>query len=331
MSRPSAEVIARLNAALDGRYTVTRAIGRGGMATVFLARDLKLQRDVAIKVLHQELGATLGSERFLSEIRTTANMHHPHILPLFDSGSTDGFVYFVMPFIDGETLREKMAREGQLDIADAVRIAQGAASALEHAHARSIVHRDIKPENILLQDGQALVADFGIALAIKSAAEARITHTGFSVGTPTYMSPEQATAERHIDGRSDQYALALVLYEMLVGEPPFTGPSAPAITARLLKEVPRPIVERRPSTPRYLADAIARALGKTPSERFASVAEFSAALNKPSTEMYRVAGATMTSNATLWSRIHAGITVSAVVAAAYFAYRAHVLAACACR
>jgi len=278
-----------LTVALADRYRVERELGAGGMATVYLAHDLKHDRDVAIKVLHPELGAVLGAERFLSEIRTTANLQHPNILPLFDSGAVGGLVFYVMPYVEGETLRGRLAREGQLSVSDAVKLAQGVASALDYAHRRGVIHRDIKPENILLQDGQALVADFGIALAVSNAGGARITQTGISVGTPQYMSPEQAAAERQLDGRSDQYSLAAVLYEMLAGEPPFSGPSAPAILTKLMTEQVPPLTTRRPSVPLGLADAVHRALEKVPADRFATAADFAEALTRERTGMHRTA------------------------------------------
>jgi hypothetical protein len=248
------------------------------MAYVFRAQDLRHDRKVAFKVLKPALGAVLGAERFLVEIRMTATLQHPNILPLFDSGSVGEFLFYVMPYVEGETLRERMTREGQLPIADAIQIVRGAASALGYAHRQGVIHRDIKPENILLLDGQALVADFGIALAVRNAAGSRITQSGISLGTPQYMSPEQAAAERHIDGRSDQYSLASVLFEMLVGEPPFTGPNAPAVVARLMSE-PAPRVEkRRPSAPKPVADAVDRALQRVPGDRFPTVAAFADAL-----------------------------------------------------
>jgi len=272
------DAIARLNAALSDRYRLEEEVGRGGMAYVFRAQDLRHDRKVAFKVLKPALGAVLGAERFLVEIRMTATLQHPNILPLFDSGSVGEFLFYVMPYVEGETLRERMTREGQLPIADAIQIVRGAASALGYAHRQGVIHRDIKPENILLLDGQALVADFGIALAVRNAAGSRITQSGISLGTPQYMSPEQAAAERHIDGRSDQYSLASVLFEMLVGEPPFTGPSAPAVVARLMSE-PAPRVEkRRPSAPKPVADAVDRALQRVPGDRFPTVAAFADAL-----------------------------------------------------
>jgi serine/threonine-protein kinase len=233
------DILARLARSLADRYDVQRELGAGGMATVYRAVDLKHQRDVAIKVLHPDLGEALGGERFLTEIRTTARLQHPHILPLLDSGEADGLLYYVMPLVIGETLRARLERERQLPIDEAIAIVREVADALGYAHGLGVIHRDIKPENILLRDGHALVADFGIALAVQTAGGARMTQTGLSLGTPQYMSPEQAMGERTIDRRSDLYALAAVTYEMLVGEPPFTGPTAQAIVARILTEEPR--------------------------------------------------------------------------------------------
>ncbi|MBC7672197.1 MAG: serine/threonine protein kinase [Polaromonas sp.] len=221
----------RLTRALSATYRIERELGAGGMATVYLAHGLQHERDVAIKVLHPDLGAALGGDRFLSEIRTNARLQHPHILPLLDSGEADGLLYYVMPLVTGETLRARLERERQLPVDDALRIAREIADALGYAHSLGIVHRDIKPENILLQGGHALVADFGIALAVQSAGGARMTQTGLSLGTPQYMSPEQAMGERTIDARSDVYALGAVTYEMLVGDPPFTGSTVQSIVA----------------------------------------------------------------------------------------------------
>ena len=222
----------RLKAALADRYTIEHELGAGGMATVYLAHDIKHDRKVAIKVLRPELAAVLGAERFLQEIKTTANLQHPHILPLFDSGESDSFLYYVMPFIDGETLRDKLNRETQLGIDEAVRITIDVADALDYAHRHNVIHRDIKPENILLHDGRPMVADFGIALAVSAAAGGRMTETGLSLGTPHYMSPEQATAEKDLTNRSDIYSLGSVLYEMLTGEPsaPASPPHSPTAT-----------------------------------------------------------------------------------------------------
>ncbi|WP_411282179.1 protein kinase domain-containing protein [Gemmatimonas sp.] len=269
----------RLTAAVADRYRVERELGQGGMATVYLAHDLKHERDVAIKVLHPDLGAALGGERFLAEIKTTAKLQHPHILPLLDSGNAgDGLLYYVMPLVTGETLRARLDREQQLPVEDALLIAREVGDALGYAHALGVIHRDIKPENILLRDGHALVADFGIALAVQTAAGARMTQTGLSLGTPQYMSPEQAMGERSIDARSDLYALAAVTYEMLVGEPPFTGPTVQAIVARLLTETPRSLSAQRKAVPESVSHAVMRALEKLPADRFSTAAEFIAAL-----------------------------------------------------
>ena len=273
-----ATVTERLTTALNDRYRIERELGQGGMATVYLAHDIKHDRRVALKVLHPELAAILGEERFLAEIRTTAHLQHPNILPLFDSGSADGLLYYVMPFVVGESLRGRLMREAQLPIADAVAIARGIAGALDYAHRLGVIHRDIKPENVLLQDGQPLVADFGIALAVSHAGGARLTQTGLSLGTPQYMSPEQATGERTIDPRTDLYSLGAVAYEMLVGEPPHTGSTSQAIIARVLTEKPRAIRASRPNVPVHVARAVERALEKLPADRFASARELAAAM-----------------------------------------------------
>ena len=248
------------------------------MATVYLAHDLRHDRDVAVKVLHPDLGAALGGERFLTEIRTTARLQHPHILPLLDSGDADGLLYYVMPLVTGETLRARLDREKQLPVSDALLIAREVADALGYAHGLGVIHRDIKPENILLQGGHALVADFGIALAVQSAGGQRMTQTGLSLGTPQYMSPEQAMGERTIDARSDIYALAAVTYEMLIGEAPFTGPTVQAIVARVMSEDPRPLTTQRKAIPEYVDYAVLRGLEKLPADRWASAREFAEAL-----------------------------------------------------
>ena len=268
----------RLSSALADRYGIERELGAGGMATVYLAQDLKHNRKVALKVLRPELAAVLGAERFVVEIKTTAALQHPHILPLFDSGVADGFLYYVMPFIDGETLRTKLDRETQLGIEEAVRVARDVADALDYAHRHGVIHRDIKPENILLHDGRPMVADFGIALAVSAAAGGRMTETGMSLGTPHYMSPEQATAEKDLTPRSDVYSLGSVLYEMLTGEPPHTGATAQAIIMKIVTDVARPVTELRKSVPPNVAAAVAKSLEKLPADRFASAAEFGAAL-----------------------------------------------------
>jgi serine/threonine-protein kinase len=279
---------ARLAQSLGERYRIEGELGQGGMATVYRARDLRHDRDVAIKVLHPELGAALGGERFLGEIRTTARLQHPHILPLLDSGDAGGLLFYVMPLVTGETLRARLARERQLPVADALRIAREVASALDYAHRHGVIHRDIKPENILLHDGQAQVADFGIALAVQQAGGQRLTQTGLSLGTPQYMSPEQAMGERAIDARSDIYALGAVTYEMLTGEPPFTGPTVQAIVARLMAEEPRPLIVQRKSVPEHVEAAVLRALEKVPADRFASAAELGAALDPHSAPTTRL-------------------------------------------
>jgi eukaryotic-like serine/threonine-protein kinase len=273
----------RLTAALADRYRIERELGAGGMATVYLAHDLKHERRVAIKVLRPELSAVIGAERFLREIRTIAGLQHPHILGLIDSGELDGTAYYVMPFVDGESLRDRLAREKQLPIADAVRIATEVAAALDYAHRRGVIHRDIKPDNILLHDGQALVADFGIALAVSTAGGTRMTETGLSLGTPHYMSPEQAMGEREITARSDVYALGVITYEMLTGDPPFTGSTAQAIVARVLTEKPVPPGRVRDTVPEAVEAAVLTALQKLPADRFTTAAEFSAALRQPGT------------------------------------------------
>lgn len=274
------DLLSQLTDALQSRYRIERELGTGGMAIVYLAHDLRHDRKVALKLLRPELSAILGGERFLNEIRTTANLQHPHILPLHDSGDADGMVFYVMPYVEGESLRDRLKREHQLPVDDAVRIAREVASALDYAHRHGVVHRDIKPENILLHDGQALVADFGIALAAsRSDGGTRMTETGMSLGTPQYMAPEQAMGEREITGKADVYALACVLYEMLVGEPPFSGPTAQAIFARILTDDPRPLTLQRRTIPPHIESAILRALEKIPADRFASAAQFAEALS----------------------------------------------------
>src|SRR5438876_3142220 len=251
-----AELLNRLQVALADRYRIEGEIGAGGMATVYLAQDLRHDRKVALKLLRPELSAVIGAERFLAEIKLTANLQHPHILPLFDSGEADSYLFYVMPFVEGESLRGRLTREKQLPVTDAIRIATEVASALDYAHRHGVVHRDIKPENILLHDGQALVADFGIALAASKAGGSRMTETGMSLGTPHYMSPEQAMGEREITARSDVYALGAVLYEMLTAEPPFTGATAQAVVARVLTEQPRRLTLQRHSIPPHVEAAV---------------------------------------------------------------------------
>jgi serine/threonine-protein kinase len=271
----------RLKSALADRYTIEHELGAGGMATVYLAHDIKHDRKVALKVLKPDLAAVLGAERFVQEIKTTANLQHPHILPLFDSGEADSFLYYVMPFIDGETLRDKLNRETQLGIDEAVGITTAIADALDYAHRHNVIHRDIKPENILLHDGRPMVADFGIALAVSAAAGGRMTETGLSLGTPHYMSPEQATAEKDLTNRSDIYSLGCVLYEMLTGDPPHTGSSAQAIIMKIVTDEARPVTELRKSVPPHVAASLGKALEKLSADRFESAAKFGEALTNP--------------------------------------------------
>lgn len=270
--------ISRLRRVLEDRYRVERELGRGGMAEIYLADDLKHGRKVALKVLKPELAAVVGAERFLTEIRTTANLQHPHILPLYDSGEADGLVYYVMPYVQGESLRERMDRERQLPVQDAVRIATSVAEALDFAHRKGVIHRDIKPANVLLQDGKPVVSDFGIALAVGAAGSGRLTETGLSIGTPHYMSPEQATGDQHIGPATDTYALGCVLYEMLVGEPPFAGSTPQAVLGRIISgEVPSAQAERS-SVPYNVDAAIAKALQRLPADRFGTAVDFAKAL-----------------------------------------------------
>jgi len=273
----------RLVEALADRYRLERELGSGGMATVYLAHDLRHDRSVAVKVLRPELAAVIGAERFLAEIKTTAALQHPHILPLFDSGQADGFLFYVMPLIEGESLRDRLNREHQLPVDDSVRLAKEIGSALDYAHRHGVIHRDIKPENILLHDGAALVADFGIALAVSHAGGNRMTETGLSLGTPGYMSPEQATGERGLDARSDVYSLGCLLYEMLAGEPPHTGPTVQAVIAAVVTKEPARLSERRRSVPLYIDAAVHKALAKLPADRFASADAFVRALSEPAT------------------------------------------------
>jgi serine/threonine-protein kinase len=271
----------QLRAALAGRYRVERELGEGGMATVYLAHDLKHDRQVALKVLKPELAAALGAQRFLKEIQVTANLQHPHILPLYDSGSADGALYYVMPLVRGESLRDRLAREKLLPLDETIRIVRQVAGALDFAHRQGIIHRDIKPENILLHDGEALLSDFGIALALTESGGGRLTATGLSIGTVQYMSPEQATGERDLDARSDVYSLGAVTYEMLAGEPPVTGPTPRAMIAKLMTERPTSLRVVRDTVPPSLDDAVMRALAKAPADRFSSAREFADALTAP--------------------------------------------------
>jgi tRNA A-37 threonylcarbamoyl transferase component Bud32/tetratricopeptide (TPR) repeat protein len=278
------DALGLLRAAFADRYTIERVLGRGGMATVYLAADLKHERRVALKILHPDLAATIGPSRFLQEIRVTSRLQHPHILPVFDSGECAGQLWYTMPFVEGESLRQRLTREKQLSVDAALRITRDVAEALGHAHRQGIVHRDIKPENILLEGEQAVVADFGIARAVDAAGGERLTETGLALGTPAYMSPEQATGQREMDGRSDLYSLACVLYEMLAGEPPFTGLTPRAVLARhSIDPVPR-LRTVRPGAPARVEQVITKALAKVPADRYPGVAEFTMALAGPEGE-----------------------------------------------
>ncbi len=296
--------ITRLNAALEGRYRVEREIGEGGMATVYLAEDLRHERKVALKVLKPELAAVVGAERFLAEIKTTAQLTHPHILPLHDSGEADGFLFFVTPYIEGDTLRDKIDREKQLSIEEALDITKKVAAALDHAHKHGVVHRDIKPGNILLSEkGEPTVADFGIALAVAQAGGGRVTETGLSVGTPHYMSPEQATGDRDVDPRTDVYALGSVLYEMLTGDPPYQGSTAQAVLAQILTADPISATTKRSSIPPNVDAAIRKALEKLPADRFGTAQEFAGALRDPRFRHAEEGTAAGPERVGLWNRL----------------------------
>jgi serine/threonine protein kinase len=294
-----------LAAALAGRYTLERRLGQGGMATVYLAFDLKHDRRVALKVLRPELAAVVGADRFLAEIKTTANLRHPHILPLHDSGEAGSFLFYVMPYVEGESLAQRLERDKQLSVDEAVSIATKVSAALQHAHDRGVIHRDIKPANVLLQDGEPVVADFGIALVVGAVSGARLTETGLSLGTPFYMSPEQATGDQRVGAASDTYALGCVLYEMLVGEPPHIGKTAQAVLGNIISgelAFPR---KRRPSIPANVDAAIRRALEKLPADRFRSVADFASALSNPAFRHGEI-DSESTRVSTRWSRLTAG-------------------------
>jgi serine/threonine-protein kinase len=276
------ELLDQLKASLAGRYQLDRELGRGGMATVYLAQDLRHRRPVALKVLHPHLAMSLGPERFLREIQIAARLQHPHIVPLYDSGRADDLLYYVMPYIEGESLRQRLDRESPLPIEDALKITRAAAAALDYAHRRDIVHRDIKPENVMLHDGEAVVTDFGIAKAVSAAVSDSLTQTGTAVGTPAYMSPEQAGGNDELDGRSDIYSLGAMLYEMLGGTAPFTGPTVQSIMKKLFTDPVQPLRERRDEVPDWLEQAVLKALEKAPEKRFETATQFSKALDWPS-------------------------------------------------
>src|SRR5688572_2953601 len=274
-------MLEKLTEALRDRYTITRELGRGGMATVYLAEDLRHGRDVAVKVLHPDLASALGSDRFLREIRLAARLNHPRILPLFDSGAADGFLFYVMPYIEGESLRKRLNREKQLTLEEALDIGRNVASALDYAHRHKIVHRDIKPENIMLNEGEAMVMDFGIAKALTAAGADTLTQVGMVVGTPAYVSPEQAAGEIEIDGRSDQYSLGCVLFEMLTGERPFTGPTAQAVLNKRFSEPVPSLKAVIDGVPDEVDAALAKAMAKDPAARFATAGAFAKAMVPP--------------------------------------------------
>ena len=280
--RPMTDVRTQLQSALSDRYQIDREVGRGGMATVYLAQDARHHRPVALKVLHPDLAMSLGPERFLREIQIAARLQHPHIVPLYDSGQAGDLLYYVMPFIEGESLRQRLERDGKLPLEEAVAIARGVATALDYAHRQQVVHRDIKPENVMLHEGEAMVTDFGIAKAVSAAVSHSLTQTGSAIGTPTYMSPEQAAGEPDLDARSDIYSLATVLYEMITGAAPFAGPTVQAIIAKLFTEPVPPIRDRRHDVPDWLETAVTRALAKEPAARYATAAQFAQALVWPS-------------------------------------------------
>jgi serine/threonine-protein kinase len=324
---PADASLQRLTSSLRDRYTIERELGAGGMATVYLAEDVKHRRQVAIKVLLPDLAAAIGPERFLREIETTASLRHPHILPLYDSGTVapghggTELVYYVMPYVEGESLRDRLTRDKQLPIDEALAIAREVADALGYAHSRGIIHRDIKPENILLEGGHAVVADFGIARAVSAAGAERLTQTGMSIGTPMYMSPEQAAGDRDLDGRSDLYSLGCVLYEMLAGQPPFTGPTAEAVARQHMITEAAPVTNLRPTVPPEIAGALARTLAKNPADRFNPAAQFVQALSSTTTSTQaRPLPARVGRSPLQLGLIAAGAVV--VVAAAWFGGRA---------
>ena len=314
------DLVTRLNAALEGRYRIERELGEGGMATVYVTDDLKHERKVALKVLKPELAAVVGAERFLAEIKVTANLQHPHILPLHDSGEADSFLFYVMPFVEGETLRDRIDREHQLPVDDAVRIATNVAEALDYAHQQGVIHRDIKPANILMQAGKPVISDFGIALALGVAGGGRLTETGLSVGTPHYMSPEQATGDQTVGAATDIYALGAVLYEMLIGDPPYVGSTAHAILGKIIQGKLASATEERASVPANVDAAIRKALEKLPADRFPGAQEFAGALADPGFRHGEVVGAAVAAGAKSWNRLTVGFAALAAVFGVGFAW-----------
>ena len=299
--------VTRLNAALEGRYAIERELSEGGMATVYLAKDLKHNRNVALKVLKPELAAVVGAERFLAEIQVTANLQHPNILPLHDSGETEGFLFYVMPYVEGDTLKDRLDREHQLPVGDAVHIATDMAEALDYAHRQGVIHRDIKPANVLMLEGKPVISDFGIALAVGAAGGGRLTETGLSLGTPHYMSPEQAMGDQHVGPQTDTYALGCVLYEMLVGEPPFTGPNAQAVLGQIITSEAVSATEKRASIPSNVDAAVRKALEKLPADRFTSAQEFAAALEDDHFRYGETVAGVSGASVGLWNRLSIGL------------------------
>ncbi len=312
--------ITQLNAALQGRYRIERQLGQGGMATVYLADDIKHERKVALKVLKPELAAVVGAERFLAEIKTTANLQHPHILPLFDSGEADSFLFYVMPYVEGETLADRLDREHQLPVADAVQIAKDVAEALAYAHGQGVIHRDIKPANILIHSGRPVISDFGIALAVGVAGGGRLTETGLSLGTPHYMSPEQATGETHVGPATDIYALGCVLYEMLVGEPPYTGSTPQAVLGKIITEPPAPVTRQRRMVPANVEAAVNKALEKVPADRFAGATDFAKALGDPGFRHGEMTAAVAPAGVGPWKRLAMAMTASTALVTLAFGW-----------
>jgi tRNA A-37 threonylcarbamoyl transferase component Bud32/WD40 repeat protein len=309
------EITDRLTPAIADRYRIEGELGQGGMAIVFRAQDMKHDRKVALKVLRPELAAVIGAERFLNEIKVTANLQHPHILPLHDSGEADSFLFYVMPYVEGDTLRDKLDKEKQLGLEDAIEITRSLAAALDYAHRQGVIHRDIKPENVLLHDGQALIADFGIALAISAAAGGtRLTETGLSIGTPQYMSPEQAMGDRELDARSDVYSLGAMLYEMLAGDPPYTGSTAQAIVAKVITEKAPPVSAARDTVPPHVAMAIDKALSKLPADRFATAVAFAEALSNPAFSAALPQAREAAGERSLWNPVSIGASAVALLA-----------------
>ena len=314
------DAVTRLNAALEGRYAIEHELGEGGMSTVYRAEDLKHHRNVALKVLKPELAVLVGAERFLAEIEVTANLQHPNILPLFDSGEADGFLFYVMPYVEGDTLKDRLDREQQLPVSEAVQIATDMAGALDYAHRQGVIHRDIKPANVLMLEGKPVISDFGIALAVGSAGGGRLTETGLSLGTPHYMSPEQATGDQAVGAATDTYALGSVLYEMLVGEPPYPGTTAQAVLGKIIAGEPVSAAKHRPSVPPNVDAAVRCALEKLPADRFTGVQDFVRALADPGFQYGEPAGAAAGEGAGSWKTLSMALAALALVSTLGFGW-----------